>query len=215
MPPEADLHIHNSLAQTQPTGISPNDSLSEDMIPPPPPPLLGTYPISQATYANRLQPDNRPFPPPPPQAGMTQPQHYPRFTDYLQNESRELQQRGHVYRVSNPAPASRSNSRIAKDGGPNHPGGGTANRKTVRFSTDSKNGGDASPYNDTPQHQTNLDPTPLRAVPNNYVDCDLLKSIAMSGKQNMGSNQSMPSQGRDSGLSSLHGLSALELDSLV
>ena len=214
MPSHSSQYLQPPPADQSNYSSSPSDYVADD-IPPPPPPLLGSYPISQASYINRTGvPDNRPFPPPPPQAGVSAAapvQHYPRFTDYLQNESHQLKQRGHVYRVSNP---SRLRDVTAA-------GGGAPVRKTVRFSADAKNN-ETSLLDPAMLDQHHVNTGGARAVPNNYVDSNSIRHIALQRSESLNTNSSMrnnqtylpQSPNRDSGVC-MRGLSSLELDSLV
>ena len=131
-------HPHSSLHPPQNT--YPMSTFSPQQPQPPyPAPQLNGGPPSKNPDAGKTvdftQPqdtshNNKPKPP-------------PRFTDWLQNESQQLKQRGHVYRVSNPSRLKSTNSV----------------KKTVRFSEPSEEGEEGDNHRSSP-----------RAVPNDYVD---------------------------------------------
>ena len=184
-----------------------------DELPPPLPPLMGTYPISNATYGSHNMLMDEPYLPPPPiQAPPPKPavtSRVPRFTEYLQNESLQLRQRGHVYRVSkqgrdaavtSQAPAAATNTV----------------RKTVRFSSDAKA---ASP--DTSYEQLDVSSLPTvhaASVPHittPYTDFASVRSHAGMPLSSLPDTGSLRRPSQDVATVTLRGASANELDSLV
>ena len=187
-------------------------------LPPPLPPLLGTYPINP-TYGNRPALDNH-LPPPPslqPPSLPAKPvtSRVPRFTEYLQNESLQLRQRGHVYRVSkqgrDAAVAAATSQAPATTG---------TVRKTVRFSSDAKAASPDTSYEQLDVstlpdiHPPSVPVLPTHNTYTNYASIHSSAGMPLSSLPNTGSLRMKRPPVHEAGVI-LRGASAAELDSLV
>ena len=93
--PQVELEAPTTMLQSRSAShfnmASRAPDVTVDELPPPLPPLMGTYPISNATYGSHNMLMEEPYLPPPPiQAPPPKPavtSRVPRFTEYLQNES--------------------------------------------------------------------------------------------------------------------------------